>query len=86
MNDGQDRTGQERMSKMEAIGILLHLAYKRTTTRDEVLAIQVACRSTLKRFFDRERNWKRKHEAEIAAETAAQDAPPKVCPEETPFD
>lgn len=74
------------MSKMEAIGILLKLAYKRTTTREEVIAIQTACRSTLKRFFDRERNWKRRHDAEIAAETAAQDAPPKVYPEETPFD
>jgi len=76
MNDGQDRTGQDRdehMSKMEAVGILLQLAYKRTTTRDEVLAIQVACKSTLKRFFDRERNWKRRHEVEIAAETAAQE-------------
>jgi hypothetical protein len=63
---------EENMSKMEAVGILLQLAYKRTTTRDEVLAIQVACRSTLKRFFDRERNWKRRHDAKIAAETAAQ--------------
>lgn len=70
MKDEQDR--EEHMSKMEAVGILLQLAYKRTTTRDEVLAIQVACKSTLKRFFDRERNWKRRHEAEIAAEPAAQ--------------
>ena len=70
MNDEQDR--EEHMSKMEAVGILLKLANKRTTTRDEVVAIQVACRSTLKRFFDRERNWKRRHEAETAAETAAQ--------------
>ena len=73
MNDDTTDNGKaECMSKMEAVGILLKLAYKRTTTRDEVLAIQVACRSTLKRFFDRERNWKRRHEAEIAAETAAQ--------------
>ena len=88
MNDEQDRTGQDRtgqdsgkaecMSKMEAIGILLKLAYKRTTTRDEVLAIQVACRSTLKRFFDRERNWKRRHEAETAAETTAQETVEEV--------
>lgn len=70
MNDEQDR--EEHMSKMEAVGILLKLANKRTTTCDEVVAIQVACRSTLKRFFDRERNWKRRHEAETAAETAAQ--------------
>ena len=70
MNDEQDR--EEHMSKMEAVGILLKLANKRTTTRDEVVAIQVACRSTPKRFFDRERNWKRRHEAETAAETAAQ--------------
>jgi hypothetical protein len=67
MKDEQDR--EEHMSKMEAVGILLKLAYKRTTTRDEVLAIQTACKSTLKRFFDRERNWKRRHEAEIAVET-----------------
>lgn len=76
MNDEQDR--EEHMSKMEAVGILLQLAYKRTTTRDEVIAIQTACRSTLKRFFDRERNWKRKHEAEIAAETAAQETVEEV--------
>lgn len=84
MKSEQDR--EEHMSKIEAVGILLKLAYKRTTTRDEVIAIQVACRSILKRFFDRERNWKRRHEAEIAAETAAQEAPPKVCPDEMPFD
>ena len=84
MKSEQDR--EEHMSKMEAVGILLQLAYKRTTTRDEVLAISVACRSTLKRFFDRERNWKRRHDAEIAAETAPQEAPPKVSPDETPFD
>ena len=84
MKSEKDR--EEHMSKMEAVGILLKLANKRTTTRDEVIAIQVACRSTLKRFFDLERNWKRKHEAEIAAETAAQEAPPKVGPDETPFD
>ena len=84
MKSEQDR--EEHMSKIEAVGILLKLACKCTTTRDEVLAIQTVCKSTLKRFFDRERNWKRKHEAEIAAETAAQDAPPKVCPEKTPFD
>ena len=79
MNNEQEATeGKEaadHMSKIEAVGILLRLAYKRTTTRDEVIAIQVACRSTLKRFFDRERNWKRRHEAEIAAETSPQDAP-----------
>ena len=85
---GQDRTGQDRtgqdsgkaecMSKMEAVGILLKLANKRTTTRDEVIAIQVACKSTLKRFFDRERNWKRKHEAEIAVETAPQETVEEV--------
>ena len=71
MNDEQDR--EEHMSKIEAVGVMLKLAYKRTTTRDEVIAIQVVCRSTLKRFFDRERNWKRRHDAEIAAETAAQE-------------
>lgn len=76
MNDEQDR--EEHMSKMEAVGILLKLAYKRTTTRDEVVAIQVACKSTLKRFFDRERNWKRKHEAEIAVETAPQETVEEV--------
>jgi hypothetical protein len=67
MKSEQDR--EEHMSKMEAVGIMLKLANKRTTTRDEVIAIQVVCRSTLKRFFDRERNWKRRHDAETAAET-----------------
>ena len=76
MNDEQDR--EEHMSKMEAVGILLKLAYKRTTTRDEVLAIQVACRSTLKRFFDHEMNGKRRHEAEIAGETAPQETVEEV--------
>ena len=59
----------EHMSKIEAVGILLVLATKRKTTLNEVIAIQVACRSTLKRVFDRERNRKRRHQAENA-ETA----------------
>ena len=60
MKSEQDRV--EHMSKMEAVGILMQLAYKRTTTRDEVIAIQVACRILIKQFFDHERYWKRKHE------------------------
>ena len=63
--------------KIEAVGILLVLATKRKTTLDEVIAIQVACRSTLKRVFDRERNRKRRHQAENA-ETAEAASPAAV--------
>ena len=68
----------EHMSKIEAVGILLVLATKRKTTLDEVIAIQVACRSTLKRVFDRERNRKRRHQAENADTAEAAEAAPPV--------
>ena len=50
------------MSKAEAIGILCHLAMRKDLTIDEVIAIQTACRSTLKRLFDKER-WHKRHNA-----------------------
>ena len=83
----------QRMGKAEAIGVLAKLAQKKTTTLEEVIAIQVAVRSTAKRLFDRERNWKRRHEAQAAYFTPPEaldfvtanppmDIPPKAWPVE----
>ncbi len=58
---------EARMSKAEAIGILAKLAMSKSLTLEQLIAIQVAMRSTMKRLFDRERNWKRRHERDGGA-------------------
>ena len=58
-----DNQDHNCMSKAEAVGILCSLAMRPELSRDEVIAIQTACRSTVKRLFDRERNRKRRNEA-----------------------
>lgn len=67
-------------------------ATPRMTKKEAIVAIQIAVRCIAKRFFDRERSFKRRHMAEDArdegrttkdeGETAApQDIPPKAVPE-----
>ena len=51
-----------RMTRADTLSALAKLAEKKTTTLEEVVAIQIAVRNIAKRLFDRERNWKRRHE------------------------
>ena len=65
-NDGTTAATEDavkvRMSKADALSALAKLAEKKTTTLEEVIAIQIAVRNIAKRLFDRERSWKRRHE------------------------
>ena len=63
-----DDSARNRMSRADALSVLANLAMKRDTTLEEVVAIQVAVRSVAKRMFDRERNFKRRHEREAEAD------------------
>ena len=54
----------EHMSKREAVARLLDLSRNRHIDEQDVTALQTAIRSLLKRIFDQERNWKRRHAAE----------------------
>ena len=66
MNQEQDNNATPRMTRPEALASLALLAQKKTTTLEEVVAIQIAVRCISKRIFDRERNFKRRHLAEAA--------------------
>ena len=63
----------EHMSKRAAVARLLGLSCSRHINERDVTAIQVATRALIKRIFDRERNWKRRHAAEA---TAPEETPP----------
>lgn len=78
----------QHMSKAEAVGILCHLAMRKDLTIDEVIAIQTACRSTIKRFFDKERWHKRRHAADQSAnaEEAVYTTPPFASAQESEED
>ena len=65
MNEEQNNP-TPRMTRPEALGALALLSQKKTTTLEEVVAIQIAVRFIAKRIFDRERNFKRRHLAEAA--------------------
>ncbi len=86
-DNGQRTTDNgQHMSKAEAIGILCKMAMRKDLSIDELIAIQCATRSTMKRLFDRERNWKRRHEAEIAAEFHTPQAALDLIAGERPLD
>lgn len=70
-NDNGNGNDNGRMSKAEAIGIIANLATRRDLTVEDVTALQVALRALAKRLFDHERCLKRKHAAQVAAETSA---------------